>query len=240
MSAEAKADSSVTSHGSAKLNKLYFLTTIGRKQMMAVAGLIWAGFVLSHALGNLLIFVGPEAYNKYGHAIVSNPAIYVAEVLLVVMLLLHVITSVVVTVRNKMSKNTNYKVVAKGPKATSAQSKTMMEQGLVVLGFIIIHLITFKYGANYQVEYNGVIMRDLFVLVFEAFQNNLYVLWYCFALVILSFHLSHGVYSALQTLGLHHPRFMKKVKCASVVYGVVVAVTFISQPIYLRFFFKGF
>lgn len=217
----------------------YVFSTIGRKQIMAVAGLALCGFVLMHALGNMLIFISPDAYNAYGHAIVSNPLIYVAEGGLVLMFVAHIISGVVVTLRNRAARPKGYAVSSKGEKATSMVTKTMWLQGIIIFGFVVLHLITFKYGPHYKTQVDGVEMRDLFRLVYEVFQSPIYVTWYVVALLLLCFHLSHGLYSALQTLGLHHPRFMTNVKCASVGYGVLVSSAFISQPIFMMFIYKG-
>lgn len=233
---------SLLSNATAKVTSncaTYFCSTIGRKQVMAVAGLALCGFVLMHAAGNMLIFVSPDAYNKYGHAIVSNPLIYLAEAGLAFMFLAHIISGVAVTVRNFSARPKGYAVCSQGEKATPKASKTMWVQGLVILGFVILHLITFKYGPHYKTQVDGVEVRDLFRLVYEVFQSPIYVLWYVVALLLLCFHLSHGLYSALQTLGLNHPKFMTKAKAASVAYGVFVSFAFISQPIFMMFIYKG-
>ena len=78
----------------------YAFSTIGRKQIMAVAGLGLCLFVLGHVLGNFLMFVGPDAYNLYGHKLTSNPLIYVAEAGLVAILLAHVVSGIILTLRN--------------------------------------------------------------------------------------------------------------------------------------------
>lgn len=217
----------------------YFCSTIGRKQIMAIAGLALCAFVLAHAGGNIIMLFSADAYNKYGHALVSNPLLYVAEGGLVLMFLAHIVSGIKVTIRNMGARPQGYAVQASGEKATSKTTKSMWVQGIAILVFVILHLITFKYGPNYTTQVDGVEMRDLFRLVYEVFQSPIYVTWYIAALLILCFHLSHGLYSSLQTLGLHHPKYMPKVKCISVMYGVFVSFAFISQPIYMMFFYKG-
>jgi succinate dehydrogenase / fumarate reductase cytochrome b subunit len=217
----------------------YFFSTVGRKQIMAVAGLGLSLFVLAHAAGNMFMFVGPDAYNKYGHALTSNPLIYAAEAGLIAIFLAHIVSGVVLTMRNFQSRPQGYAVTAKGDKSTSLTTKTMWMQGFVILLFVGIHLYTFKYGAHYETEIEGKVVRDLFRLIFEAFQSPIYVTWYVVALLLLCFHLAHGVYSALQTLGLQHPKYTPKIKCVSIGYGVLVAALFIAQPIYMFFFYKG-
>lgn len=217
----------------------YLFSTIGRKQIMALSGIALCLFVLTHAAGNMFIFSGPEAYNKYSHMIITNPLLYVAEAGLVAIFLGHIVSGVILTLRNFGARQKGYAKLPSGDKAASAASRTMWIQGVVLLGFVVLHLITFKYGPHYTTQVNGESARDLFRLVFEVFQSGFYVAWYVVALLMLCFHLSHGLYSSLQTLGFHHPRFTPKLKCVSIIYGLVVAGAFISQPIYLHFFYIG-
>ncbi len=217
----------------------YFSSTIGRKQLMAVVGLGLCGFVLAHVLGNFLMFVGPEAYNRYGHGIITNPLIKVAEAGLVVMFLLHVFLGISVSILNRKSRETKYAVSATGDKGASLASRTMLEQGLVILVFVILHLITFKFGPVYDVTYDGVVMRDLFRLMHEVFQSPIYVGGYVFAMAVLTLHLSHGLKSSLQTLGAHHPKYECKLKMVSCGYGLFVGLGFMIQPIYMMFFYSA-
>lgn len=210
----------------------YLKSTIGQKQIMALSGLAWAGFVLTHMLGNLLLFAGAEAYNKYSHALTSNPFIYLAEAGLVVFLLGHVIKGLMVTIRNKSARDTAYYKHQSGPKQATLSSRTMIYQGLVILVFIVLHLITFKYGPHYSVVYGGVEMRDIYRLVIEVFESPMYTAWYLIAVTFVGFHLSHGVYSACQSLGLYHEKYTPWVKRISVVYGILITIGFMSQPIF--------
>jgi len=211
----------------------YLSSSIGRKQLMSVTGIVWLGFVLTHMLGNLLIFLGPDAYNAYSHAIVSNPLLFIAEALLVITLLTHVFTGVKLTAENKSARSNKYAMPTNGEKAARFQSKFMIFHGSLILVFIISHLITFKYGPHYVTTVHGVEMRDLYKLVFEVFQNPLYVAWYCVALVCLGLHLSHGFFSSLASIGIYNPKFASLISKFGYVYAVVVAVGFISQPLYV-------
>jgi succinate dehydrogenase / fumarate reductase cytochrome b subunit len=206
---------------------------------MAVAGLGLCLFVLTHAAGNMLLFKSAEAYNRYSHALVTNPLIFVAEAGLLAMFLVHIVFGIAMTIRNRRARPTPYAMNASGAKSTSMTTRTMWIQGLVVLIFVGYHLATFKFGPHYDAVYENVQMRDIFRLVHEVFQNQLYVWWYVFAVALLCFHLSHGFYSSLQTLGLNHPKYTPTVEKISVLYGVVVSAMFISQPVYMLFFYKG-
>ncbi|WP_413292097.1 succinate dehydrogenase cytochrome b subunit [Bdellovibrio sp. HCB185ZH] len=208
-------------------------TTVGKKYLMGITGLIWAGFVLAHMAGNMLIFVSHDAYNAYGHALTSGKIIYVAELVLVLALITHVYMAISLTKNNREAKGQKYAVSAKGAKRVTLASRTMAIQGSLILVFVILHLITFKYGQHYETNVNGVPMRDLAKLMEEVFQQPGYVVWYLVALIILGFHLKHGVGSTFQSLGLMEGTYRNVWTKLSIGYGIIVALGFISQPLYL-------
>ncbi len=214
----------------------WLFSTIGRKQLVAVTGLGLSVFVLVHMLGNMLILAGPQAYNEYAHKLVSNPLIYVAEAGLVGIFLVHLFLALRVTLLNYAARDSRYAVMSSGAKRTEWTQRTMWAQGLLIAVFVILHLITFKYGNYYSVNYGQGEIRDLHRLVIEVFKEPGYVAWYIVALIALGFHLKHGVASALQSIGVHHPRYRCLIKMLGVGYALVVALGFISQPIYVYFF----
>jgi succinate dehydrogenase / fumarate reductase cytochrome b subunit len=210
------------------------LSTITKKYIMGLTGLVWVGFVLSHMLGNMLILVSPSLYNAYGHAIVSNKIlIYGAEGVLILALFTHVAMAIRLTIENKAARPVGYAVNPNGAKGASLASKTMAIQGLLILVFVISHLATFKYGTIYETTVDGVAMRDLHRLVVEIFHQPMYVAWYVLCLILLGMHLSHGVGSIFQSLGLRKDRWACAIKSMSVGYAVVVSLGFLSQPIYV-------
>ncbi len=213
----------------------YITSSIGRKQLMGLSGLIWAGFVFGHMAGNMLILVGPEAYNHYANAIATNPILlYSTEVLLLAMLIPHVINGLWLWLENRRAahgwKKTN------GKKAPRWNSRWMAFHGSIILVFIITHLATFKYGTTYTTQLNGVEVRDIYKLVVEVFHQPGFVLWYLVALVLLGFHLSHGFYSSFASLGIWHPKYSPWLNCIGYVYSIVVVLGFVSQPVYVYFF----
>lgn len=214
------------------------MSSIGRKQVMAVTGLMWSAFVLTHMAANLLILFDAEAYNKYSHALITNPLIYIAEAGLVLTLLLHVANGIKLTLENRSARPQKYAMVAAGEKAPRFQSKWMAFHGSLLLIFIVWHLVTFKFGTVYSVTYDGVEMRDLHRLVLEVFQEPFYVAFYLVCMVAVGLHLSHGFYSAFATLGLSHPRYASLVNKFGYLYAIIVAAGFASQPIYV-FFLAG-
>lgn len=218
----------------------FLSSSIGKKYLMGLAGAGWTLFVAGHMAGNLLIFAGPEAFNSYGHAIVSNkPLLYGTEVFLVVCLLVHVSLGINLTMQNKKAKPKKYATAANSDKKSSFAAKTMAVQGSLILAFIIYHLITFKWGKVYWVEYDGVQMRDLFRLVTEVFSDPAYVVGYVVCLLLLGLHLSHGASSVFQSLGINHPRYTPVFKKLGWAYALVVAGGFIAQPVYVFLFMGG-
>lgn len=214
----------------------YLGSAIGRKQFMAVTGLIWSGFVFTHMAANMLILFSADAYNSYSHALITNPLIYVAEAFLVLTLLMHIFYGVKLTIENRKAKAHKSAKPTSGPKAPRFQSKFMIYHGTLILAFVILHLITFKFGTHYTTTVDGVEMRDLHRLVIEVFQNPVYVAWYLVALVAVGLHLAHGFWSSFSTLGFYHPERSKALNVLGYLYAFVVAAGFISQPIYVFFF----
>lgn len=214
-------------------------STIGRKQIVGLTGLGLSLFVLVHMAGNMLILVSPQAYNEYGHKLVSNPFIYVAEAGLIGLFLAHISLALRLTVINWGARDTRYAVMSNGEKGTCWIQRTLWAQGLLIAAFVILHLITFKYGAHYSVNYGQGEIRDLHRLVVEAFQQPGYVAWYVVSLIVLGLHLKHGVASAVQSVGIYHPRFRCSLKMLSLIYALIVSLGFISQPIYVYFFYRG-
>lgn len=217
----------------------WICSTIGQKQVIGLTGLGLCGFVLMHMAGNMLILVGPQAYNEYSHALISNPLIYAAEAGLVVMFLAHLAIASIMSVANWRARDSSYAVSPHGDKGTSLIKRTLWFQGLLILVFVILHLITFKYGTHYTADYGKGEVRDLHKLIIDVFHQPLYVVWYTVALVTLLFHLSHGLASSLQTFGLYHPRFQCGIKIAGWAYALVVGLGFIVQPLYVFFIYKG-
>lgn len=214
----------------------FFKSTVGRKYIMGLSGLVWMGFIFGHMAGNTLIFVGADTFNAYGHAIVSNKILlYGTEIILILALIAHVITAISLTVKNRSSRDTRYAIEPNGLKKARFASRTMALQGSILLAFIILHLIGFKYGNYYETTVNGVQMRDLHRLVVETFHEPGYVAWYCTALIIMMFHLSHGAHSIFQSFGILERKMQDNLRLFAWAYAVVVVGGFISQPLYVYF-----
>jgi len=220
-------------------NVCWLGATVGRKQMIGLTGLGLCGFVLMHMLGNLLILIGPQVYNQYSHALVSNPLIYLAEAGLLGMFFVHLFFALLMTRLNLKARDSRYAVRANGEKGTSLIARTLWVQGVLIFVFLCLHLLSFKFGTYYEVKYGDVVMRDIHRLVVELFHEPIYVFGYVVALIILGFHLSHGVSSSLQSLGFHHPRYTPKVKKLGWAFAGLVTIGFVVQPLYVYFIYRG-
>lgn len=210
-------------------------SSVGKKYLMGLSGLVWLGFIFGHMAGNMTILVSPDLYNSYGHAIVSNKILlYGTEVVILLALMTHVICAILLTRENRKARGSSrYEMTPNGAKAPAFASQWMAVHGSIILVFIISHLITFKYGAHYETNVGGVAMRDLARLIQEVFSSAGAVAWYLVALVVLGFHLTHGVRSIFQSFGLLHPAYQPIIQKAGIVYSVVVAGGFISQPVFV-------
>ena len=206
----------------------FFTSSLGQKFFVGITGLGLSLFLAAHMAGNLLLFFGEKAYNLYSHALITNPLTIVIEIFLALSFTVHIIWALFLTLINKTKKGPSLQKDSHN----SIIHKTLWLQGSIILVFVILHLITFKYGTIYTVEYEGLVVRDLFRLVSEVFQKPLYASWYVFSLIILSFHLSHGLQASIKSLGFYTP-WLKK---ASVVYAFIVILGFISQALFFLFF----
>lgn len=221
----------------------FVTSSIGRKQIVALTGLLMIGFLIAHLAGNLLVFEGPEAFNHYSHSLITNPLIYVAEALLLVTFLTHMFFAARLTLDNRGARGpVGYAMVrSRGrPTRRTLASQTMLYSGLLAFCFLVLHLMTFKFNvdvARFQVapvKYEtvaGVAMRDLHLRVIEVFHEPAYIAWYCFSMVVLGLHLSHGAWSLVETFGIDHPRWTPGIILGGRLFAWAVAGGFASIPI---------
>jgi succinate dehydrogenase / fumarate reductase cytochrome b subunit len=208
-----------------------FSSSIGSKLLIALTGLGLFIFLVGHLSGNLLFIVGPEAFNEYGHTMVNNPLIYAIEAGLLALFLVHIYKTVRLYAGSKTARPVGYvrKRWAGPPSRKNIASSTMILSGIVTFAFVILHLRAFKFGAWYQAQ-DGV--RDLYRLQMEIFSNLAYVSFYCVAMVLIGFHLWHGVPSVAQSLGIDHPKYTPRILWVGRTLAVLIAGGFFILPIY--------
>ncbi len=178
-------------------------SSLSKKYLMAITGLMLCGFLIVHLIGNFLILGGDQLFNSYSNALITNPLIIPAEIVLSLIFLTHLLLAIIVTIENKKARPEDYYYKKLSGNGATIFSRTMPLSGLIILVFLIIHLLNFKYGNVYYQVYDGVKVRDLYKLVMEHLSSPLNAIWYIFANVCVGFHLSHGFWSAFQSLGIH-------------------------------------
>jgi succinate dehydrogenase / fumarate reductase cytochrome b subunit len=203
-----------------------FSTSIGKKQLMAISGLLFLVFLTTHLLGNLSIYGGPEAFNSYAeHLHALGKLLVVAEVGLVVALLIHVTLAIILFFENRKARPIKYAVDKSGGGGRTLSSQTMPYTGLLILAFVGVHLATFSHHIVDQTH------RTIFQIAHEVFSNKGYLAIYLAAMVIVALHVRHGLWSAFQTVGANHPKYMPFIEWLSIVFAVIVAVGFGSLPL---------
>ena|SRR5215203_4178458 len=214
-----------------------FSSSIGSKFLIALTGLFLLIFLIGHLAGNLLFIVGPDAFNHYSHNLTSNPLVYVAEIGLVILFVLHIFKTVGLFAGSYAARPQRYakKKWAKTKNDRSRKSlasSTMILTGTITLVFVVTHLATFKYGAYYQ---NAEGIRDIYRLQLAVFSNPAYVAFYLVAMTVIAFHLWHGVSSALQSFGIDSPAWTPRLLLLGRGVAVVLGLGFAILPIYTLF-----
>lgn len=216
----------------------FIRSSIGKKLLMALSGLFFCVFLLVHLEGNIMLYIGAEAFNHHTDtlanlSIMSLPVIKIMEVLMVILFLIHIYTSAVLTLENRAARPERYAMDVSAGKRTF-MSKNMFITGSLILVFVVLHLIGFKFG---EWSHDPVAMADpnnmtLYALVADSFKNVFYAGFYFIACIVLGFHLNHAFQSAFQTLGINHKKYTPFIKVVGSLYSIVVALGFASFPAY--------
>ncbi len=200
-------------------------TSVGKKLMMAMTGLCFCGFLAGHLLGNFTIYGGGELFNSYAeHVQALGVILRVVEAGLICLALVHIGTGLLLFFQNLMARPVRYQVDKRAGGRTLG-SATMPYTGLLLLCFVLFHLFHFTF-----VDKTG---TSIYEIVSTAFQNPYYIALYVAAVVIAGVHVSHGFWSAFQSFGLNHPKYMPLIKGAGLLLAIVVAIGFGSLPIYM-------
>jgi len=214
-------------------------SSIGKKIFMGLSGLMLCGFIVVHLIGNLtLLNPDPDPFNKYSHFLTQElgSAIYVAEVILAAIFLIHFIYAIIVTIDNWKARPKGYALTtnARHTSKKTIASTTMIYTGAVIIVFLVWHLLHFKYGEiMITTTADGKVVRDLYSLVYQFYGNIINVVLYLLVMTLLGFHLSHGFWSAFQSLGLNGRRFTPLVYMLGTVFAVVMAIGFIFLPVWI-------
>ncbi|WPQ60757.1 succinate dehydrogenase cytochrome b subunit [Chitinophaga sancti] len=214
------------------------MNTVTRKIIMCLTGLFLCFFLVIHFLGNLQLFLPPETaqhnFNAYSHFLSGNIFIKIVSYGLYSCIIAHAVDALFITYQNRKSGGA-YKADRRG-RASKWYSRNMGILGFVILLFLVLHFQNFwyhyKFGAL-QLDKDG--NKDLYTLVITAFQQWWIVIIYVVSMVALFYHLAHGVHSAVRTLGIYHPRYVKWLQRAGVAYAIVICGGFALMPLYIYF-----
>jgi len=214
---------------------------VGRKILTGITGVLLVLYVIAHLSGNLsLLSSDHNAFNKYGAFLHSfGTLFYLIEIGLAVVILLHAYIGISIALRKRQARKQGYQSYSSkgGNSKQSMSSRTMAITGTVLLLFIIIHVIQFRFGPGpaegYSVLIDGKEVHDLRRVTFETFQHIGWVALYVGVMLLLGFHLRHGIWSALQSLGAMRPRYSPVIYSLALILGILLAIGFLVLPIWI-------
>jgi succinate dehydrogenase cytochrome b subunit len=204
----------------------YARTTLGKKLLMGVTGVVLFAYVLVHMLANLQIFLGPKAINHYAALLHGAPLLlWTARVILLFSVSVHIVAAVQLTLRNWAARPVKYTV--RRYREADYAARTMVWSGPIIFAFVVYHLADLTLGKVNPSFVPG----DVYHNVVASFSHPLVALFYIVAVVMLGFHLYHGLWSGFQTLGASHPTYDRLRKVFAVVFSVAVTAGFVSVPV---------
>jgi succinate dehydrogenase / fumarate reductase cytochrome b subunit len=215
-----------------------FKSSLGKKYIMAVTGFFLFLFVLGHLAGNLQVFMGPEAINRYGHFLQSNPElIWPARLFLLLMVGLHIWSASKLSLENKAARPVGYAEYQ--PVGSTYASRTMLMSGSIIFVFIIYHLLHFtaqvRYinltGQNFVDFVDPEKRHDIFKMMVVGFSNGWVSAFYILGMGLLSLHLSHGTSSMFQSLGWRNEAYRRWLDKGSWLLGLLIFLGYTSIPV---------
>jgi succinate dehydrogenase / fumarate reductase, cytochrome b subunit len=204
----------------------FYESTIGKKAIMAVTGLILFGYLIAHMLGNLQIFLGSEVMNHYAETLHGNPPLlWTARAILLISVALHIWASIQLSLIKREARPVAY--YKRANVSSSWASRSMMFSGPIIAVFVIFHLLHLTTGTVHPhfIElhpYENLVTGFLVVPI---------ALVYIVAMILIGFHLSHGIWSMFQSMGLSHPRYTPVIKKFAAIFSWILVAGFISVPI---------
>jgi succinate dehydrogenase / fumarate reductase cytochrome b subunit len=212
-----------------------FRTSIGRKVVVAVTGLLLIGFLMVHASGNLLILKGPESLNAYADWLQGHPLLWVFRLLLLGLLIAHVLAIKSLARENRRARPVRYGRfrLLNG----SLFGRTMLLSGIAILAFVVFHLLHLTLrvvGPQVDAPLDAAGRVDVYQLVIAGFNQPLITAVYLLAIALLGMHLAHAVQSLVQTLGFNHESYQPHVRLLTLVVSLSIVAGFASVPILVQ------
>jgi len=203
-----------------------FMTSIGKKQIMAVTGLAFCVFIAVHLMGNLTIYAGKDSFLSYVDHLHSVEALVtLAEFGLIFFAVLHIGMGLYLFLENRKARPVAY-AVDKSAGGRTIGSRTAPYTGALILIFIIVHLIRFRFVDKMTI--------NDFVILSNTFADfGFWTLFYVAGVIVVAVHVSHGFWSGFQTLGLSHPKYMPWIERLGIVFSLIVGIGFASIPVFL-------
>ena len=212
-----------------------FSSSVGQKLLIGVTGFALFLYLLIHIAGNLIVFGGPDAFNRYAFVMeYGNPLLPVIELGLLLIFLLHIYKTVTMYVQNQAARPVRYRMkrYAGEPSRKTIASSTMIFSGLWLILFLLIHVKAFRFSPETPWPAGG---RDLYKQEMDVFADPLMVAFYVFSMVVIGSHLFHGIASSLQSLGADHPAWTPRILVAGKAIAVAIAAAFIVIAIWAHF-----
>ncbi len=214
-------------------------TSVGRKFVMAITGLLLCGFLVAHLAGNLLLYVGAQEYNDYAHALHKQAGLLVvAEIGLFALFIAHIVIALQVSAENRLARKVGYAMKQSKQEGRRAEEmwrpdSWMLFTGIGVLGFLVLHLIDFKFGTELKIRdqalyFDGAVEKTPYDKAAALLSTPLTIIGYGFGCLFLAVHLAHGFSSAFQTLGLNHPKYTPTIKRIGLLFAFAIGVGFAS------------
>jgi len=213
--------------------RAFYQSSIGKKIIVAVTGLLLIVYVLGHLVGNLQIYLSPGRLNTYAqflHAL--GPLLWLIRIGLLAVFIVHIVATVQLTLENRRAKPQKYAVP--GFQRSTTASRTMIISGLIVLCFVIYHLLHFTFEATnpeFHELRDSAGRHDVYRMVVLGFQQPLISIFYALGLFLLTLHLSHGFASVTQTLGINNRKLEGFISTGGQILAWLVFAGYVSIPL---------
>ncbi|MDH4038510.1 MAG: succinate dehydrogenase cytochrome b subunit [Candidatus Krumholzibacteria bacterium] len=219
----------------------FYESTVGRKFVTGLAGILLVGFLFVHLGGNLTMLVSGGLFNNYTHHLESlGVLLYIVEIVLLGIFVAHIVTALNVQLEKRRARPKGYAVNAsKGaPSRQTLASRSMIVTGLVLLVFVPVHVWMFKFNQGQPsptMMHNGKEIRDLYGIVVTAFKQPLIAWGYAAVMFLLGFHLRHGFWSAFQSMGALNRRLLPAAYALGLLVALLLASGFILLPLWIHY-----
>ncbi|MBD0332628.1 MAG: succinate dehydrogenase cytochrome b subunit [Chitinophagaceae bacterium] len=226
----------------------FFTSAIGRKIVMALTGLFLISFLVIHVglnscIFNDLPFFNPNdngsMFNRAAHFMGSSLVVRIIEIGLFLLFLLHIIQGYVVEVKNRSRRGEGYKI-SMGNRGSTWMSRSMAILGTLIFLYLIMHIAHFWIPSRITnklqpATYGGIETHNLFLRMYEVFQNPVIVILYLIGVISLAFHLWHGFHSAFRSVGVHNRKYLVMLKGLGYAFTIIVCLLFALMPVSMYF-----